>query len=151
MDAVTYPDKAVIGFISNHIIPLRVPYDHQPLAQEFKVHWTPTLVSLDLDGKEHHRTLGFLPPEELIPSLMLGIGKTYFDLGQFAEAIEILDKVVTEHARSDSAPQAIYFRGVAQYKHTHDPKKLRLAYDRLAADFPNDEWAKRARPYSLIT
>jgi len=151
MDAVTYPDKAVIGFINNHIIPLRVPFDHRPLAQEFKVHWTPTLVSLDLDGKEHHRTLGFLPPEELIPSLMLGIGKTHFDLGEFSEAIEHFDKVITEQARSDSAPQAIFFRGVAGYKHTHDPKSLRLAYDRLAADFPNDEWAKRARPYSLIT
>ncbi|MBM4327544.1 MAG: hypothetical protein FJ118_10320 [Deltaproteobacteria bacterium] len=151
MDAVTYPEKAVIGFVSNHVIPLRIPSDQRPLAQEFKVSWTPTLVTLDTDGKEHHRTVGFLPPEELIPSLMLGIGKTCLDLGQFNEAIGQFEKIVTEHARSAAVPEAIFFLGVARYKHTKDPKNLRLAYDRLIADFPNDEWAKRARPYSLIT
>jgi hypothetical protein len=36
------------------------------------------------------------------------------------------------------------------YKSTHDPKPLRASYDKLAAEYPDSEWAKRAYPYRLI-
>ncbi len=79
MDAVTYPNAAVIEYIEQNLVPLKVPHDQQPLAGDFNVKWTPTLVVLDQEGKEHHRTVGFLDPEEFIPSLLLGIGITHFD------------------------------------------------------------------------
>ena len=77
MDAVTYPDSGVISFISDNLIPLRVASDAKPLSDDFNVKWTPTLITLSPDGKEHHRTLGFLEPKDLIASLLLGKGK-YF-------------------------------------------------------------------------
>jgi len=79
MDAVTYPNDGVIEFIQKHMIPLRVAFDAKPLSIDFNIKWTPTLIILDADRKEHQRTVGFLPPEELIPSLMLGIAKSHFD------------------------------------------------------------------------
>jgi len=150
MGAVTYPDAKVIQFISDVLVPVQVLFDHKPLAERFKLVWTPTLITLDTDGQEHHRTVGFLPPEELIPSLLLGMGKSHFERDEFAEAIARFEKLLKEFPTSRSSPEAAYFLGVAGYKNTHDPKHLRVAYDRLKAEFPNSDWAQRATPYSLI-
>jgi len=37
----------VIDFFTQHVIPLQLPHDHKPLSDEFRVKWTPTLVTLD--------------------------------------------------------------------------------------------------------
>jgi len=150
MDAVTYPNEGVIEFIQKNMIPLRVAYDAQPLATDFNLKWTPTLITLDADGKEHQRTVGFLPPEELIPSLLLGIAKSYFDRERFGEALAALDKLLKGYPKGDSAPEAIYLRGVCGYKSTHNPKPLKEAYEQLQAKYPSSEWTKRAYPYRLL-
>ncbi len=150
MDAVTYPDAKVIGFINENMIPLRIPFDAQPLSKDFNVTWTPTIVTLDPGGKEHHRTVGFLAPEELIPSLLLGIAKSYFETDRFNEALEKLAKLLAQYPKSDSSPEAIYVRGVCGYKSTDDPKPLKEAYEKLSAEYPSSEWTKRAYPYRLL-
>jgi len=150
MDAVTYPNQEVISFISENMIPLQVLFDAQPLSTDFNVKWTPTLVTLDTDGKEHHRTVGFLAPEELIPSLLLGMAKSYFETDQFNEALVNLERLLEQYPQSDSAAEAIFLRGVCRYKSTHDPKPLKEAYEQLTADYPASEWTKRAHPYSLL-
>nr|MBF0223374.1 hypothetical protein [Desulfobulbaceae bacterium] len=64
MDAVTYPQEAVIQFIHQNVVPLRVGSEEQPMAKDFDISWTPALLIIDKNGKEHHRTVGFLEPEE---------------------------------------------------------------------------------------
>jgi tetratricopeptide (TPR) repeat protein len=150
MDAVTYPNPMVIEFIQKHMVPLQVNYAAQPLATDFNIQWTPTLITLDFDGKEHHRTVGFLSPQELIPSLMLGIAKCHFDWERFEEAIANLEKLLAEYPRSDSAAEAIFLHGVSRYKKTHEAKPLKEAYERLLKDYPSSEWTKRASPYRLL-
>ncbi|MGA9116239.1 MAG: tetratricopeptide repeat protein [Bacteroidota bacterium] len=150
MDAVTYPNKVVTEFISRFMIPVKVRYDHKPLSVDFKVRWTPTLIVLDKEGAEHHRTLGFLRPGALIPSLMLGVGKTHLDLGEPKQAVSKFDELLAKYPKSDWAAEAVYFRGVALYKSTNDPKRLKEAYERLSAEYPNSEWAERAEPYRLL-
>jgi len=150
MGKVTYPDPRVANFISENMIPIQVLYDVQPLATDFNVKWTPTIITLDANGKEHHRTVGFLPPEELIPALLLGIGKSYFENEQFDQAISSFDKLLKDYPKSDAAPEAVYVRGVSRYKSTHDAKPLKEAYERLQARYPQSEWTKRAYPYRLL-
>lgn len=150
MAAVTYPDTKVIDFISNSMIPVQVLFDAQPVSSDFNVKWTPTLITLDPEGNEHHRTVGFLSPDELIPSLLLGIGKTHFDTDRFDEAIDALEKLLKEYPQSDAAPEAIYVLGVSRYKSTKDPKPLKAAYEKLQAEYPESEWTKRAYPYRLL-
>lgn len=150
MDAVTYPDQRVARFIAENLIPVRVSYDHEQLSKQFNVKWTPTLITLDSDGQEHHRTVGFLSPEDFIASQLLGIGKTHFENGAFDKAISTFDELTGSYPRSSYAAEAIYLLGVARYKSTHDPKPLRGAYERLSHDYPDSEWAKRAYPYRLI-
>jgi outer membrane protein assembly factor BamD (BamD/ComL family) len=120
------------------------------LSTDFNVKWTPTLVTLDSQGKEHHRTVGFLSPEELIPSLLLGIAKSFFETDRFKEALQNIDRLLAEYPKSDSAPEAIYLRGVCRYKSTKDPKPLKDAYEKLNAEYPLSEWTKRAYPYRLL-
>ena len=150
MDAVTYPDAAVIDFISDALIALRVPSDSKPLSDDFNVKWTPTLITLGPGGQEHHRTVGFLEPRELIARLLLGEGKYFFDNDKFPEALKALEKILADYRNTDAVQEAIYLRGVNQYKNTGDPLPLKAAYETLSKDFPEGEWTKRAYPYRLI-
>ena len=150
MDTVTYPEKQVVEFLSAHFIPLRIKSDTKPYATDFNVKWTPTLVTLSPEGTEHHRTVGFLGPGELIPSLLLGEAKYHFDNDCFDAALKSLEQLTQQYAKSDNAAEAIFLTGVCQYKRSHDPKPLKAAYEQLAARFPDSEWTKRAYPYRLL-
>ncbi len=150
MDAVTYPTESVVQFITENLIPVRIPSDSEPLATKFMIKWTPTLIVLDWNGKEHSRTVGFMTPEELIPSLLLGIAKTYYDLDMFDETLANLERVIQGYPQSGAAPEAIFYRGACGYKSTHDPKPLKQAYEKLQAEYPQSEWTKRALPYRLL-
>jgi thiol-disulfide isomerase/thioredoxin len=150
MGALTYPDPAVTQFLADQVVPLQIMFDHQTLASKFAVKWTPTLVVTDAKGVEHHRTVGFLGPEEFVPSMMLGIGKAHFDLEQFPEAVSFLESLMSRFPGSASTPEAIFYLGVARFKHTNNPAPLKEAYDRLSRDFPDAEWTKRAYPYRLL-
>ena len=150
MGAVTFPDTRVITFINQNVVPIRLPHDHKPLADQFQIKWTPALVTLDTEGKEHHRTVGFLSPEELIPSLLLGKAKIDFDHENFAKAVVTLEDLLKDYPKSTAAPEAIFLRGVCLYKSTHNPKALKEIYDKLSKNYPDNEWTKRASPYRLI-
>ncbi|MFZ2447109.1 MAG: hypothetical protein WAW37_12185 [Syntrophobacteraceae bacterium] len=150
MDAVTYPNPKVIDFLQNKVVPLQLKSDAQPYAADYMVKWTPSLLVIDGDGKEHHRILGFLPPVELIPSLLLGLGKARFNHDRFAEALECFEQVITEYAYSSSAPEAVFLKGVAMYKSTHQPGHLKDAYNLLQVRYHYSEWARRAYPYWLL-
>lgn len=150
MDAVTYPDEKVIEFIENNLIPLRVAFNTQPLATQFNLKWTPTLIILDPEGKEHERIVGFLPPDELIPTLFLGIAKVYFDLEKFDDALEVIEKILNQFPASSVVPETIFLKGVCGYKSSHNPKHLKEAYEQLQIKHPQSEWAKKAYPYRLL-
>ncbi|WP_012646178.1 tetratricopeptide repeat protein [Geotalea daltonii] len=149
MGAVSYPNSNVIDFVTSRMIPLQVPADGQ-VAKDFRVGWTPTIVVLDLYGKEHQRTIGFLPPEELVPSLLLGLGKADFDNGDYNDAILRFNEVLSSHRNSGAAPEALYLTGVSRYKTSHNAGNLKETYQRLAAEYPASEWVKRASPYNLL-
>lgn len=149
MGAVTYPNQHVAEFVMSRMVPVQVQ-SNSPLADEFNVKWTPTVAVLDYYGKEHHRTVGFFPPEDFIPSLILGMGKIDFDTDQFNNAIIHLDRLLSDYPKSRAAPEAIYIRGVSRYKASHDPRYLKETYEKLQAEYPTSEWTQRAQPYSLL-
>ena len=150
MDAVTYPNRKVIDFLQNKLIPLQLGANDEPYASDYGVKWTPNLLIIDAEGKVYHSAVGFLEPLEFIPWLLLGMGKASFGKDNFKEALECFESVNTEYSFSCSAPEAIYFRGVSQYKSTHQPEGLKKACRILQERYPGSEWAKRAYPYWLI-
>jgi len=149
MDAVTYPNESVVEFINEYLVPLRIAPDH-PVAEDFTIRWTPSLLLLDKDGKEHRREVGFFEAEELIPFMILAIGNLKFNQREWSEAIANYEQLLAKYPKSDVAPEAVFQLGVAHYKNSNDPKPLRQAYDRLIAEYAGDSWAKRAYPYRLI-
>ena len=150
MDAVAYINPAVITFIMENLVPVRLQASDPVLAPKFKVRWTPSLLILDGEGTEHYRTLGFYPPQDLIPSLLLGMGKAKFNQPDRPAACGYFERVVADHPTSSLAPEAIYLNGVSRYIESHDVKNLTGIYDRLLAEYPNSPWLTRADPYRLL-
>jgi len=150
MDAVAYIDPAVISFVNDTVVPLRLPASDKVLGSRYKVKWTPTLLILDGDGTEHYRTLGFYPPQQLIPSLLLGIGKAKFNLPDRVAAGAAFARVIDEYPHDSLAPEAVYLLGVTRYIESHEVTHLIALYDRLAAEYPESPWVTRATPYSLL-
>jgi hypothetical protein len=150
MDAGTYPNQEVVRFIRENMIPMRLLHDQQPLAGRFRITWTPTLILIDAQGNEVYRNEGALGPAGLIPALMLGIGKEKSHSGHYDEAVTYFDQLVAKYPKSEEAPEAIYYRGIARFKSTKDIKAMKEAYTQLYAAFPANPWTRKAQPYSTL-
>lgn len=150
MGAVTYSNQKVTEALNEKVIPLQLPYNAEPRATDYRVKWTPSLFIIDPDGLEHHSWVGFLPPEEFIPFLTLGIAKAYFNQDRFTEAMGEFQRIIAESPQSGAAPEAVYLRGVSRYKSAHTIDGLIEAYEKLHAEYPSSDWAQRAEPYRLL-
>ena len=75
---------------------------------------------------------------------------SHFVRDEFESALSCYEKLLAEYSASDSAPEAIFQRGVTLYKSNNDPKSLKKAYERLEDKYPESQWTKRAYPYRLI-
>jgi hypothetical protein len=150
MDEVVFPDNDVANFLTDRMVPLRAQIGAKTLASDFRVVWTPTLIILDYYGKEHQRTVGFIPQDEMVATLLLGIAKVGFDNDQFNEAVIQLNTLLNGYPQSAVAPEAVYLRGVARYKSSHSAGALKEAYQQLKAEYPESKWTRRAEPYTLL-
>ena len=108
------------------------------------------MIILDPDGGEHHRFIGFESPEDFIGQIMLGNGKAAFNSDNFEQAIQCFNELLVRYPKTDAAPEAQYYLGVAKYKASHDSKQLKLGLEVLQRDYPNSEWTKKAQVYALI-
>jgi hypothetical protein len=146
MDTVTYPDPRVAQFIAGHFVPAKVRVKESPrLVEDYLVGWTPNVVIADDQWKVHYRVEGYLPPEEFLAHLSLGIGKCWLNRKQFNQGRERFEEVARRHAGTDAGAEGLYWLGVAQYKQSHDPAQLRPTWQRLAQEYPESEWATRTR------
>ena len=150
MGAVTYPDERVAKFISLNFVPVQIQTSNQAMMQRFSVSWTPTLLVLDADRREHYRAVGFFNPDDLIATMETAKGRWALDTDQLPEARALFEEVISCYPDKDAAAEALFFLGVAKYKLSHDPKPLRETYDQLTAKFPQSTWTKQADHYRLI-
>jgi hypothetical protein len=150
MDAVAYIDPKVISFINSNVVPLRLQASDPVLGPKYRIKWTPSLLILDADGTEHYRTLGFYPPEDLIPSLLLGMGKAKFNQPDRPAALKYFDKILADYPKNSLAPEAVYLKGVSSFIESHDVSQLIDIYDRMKAEYPDSPWLTRADPYRLL-
>ena len=107
MDTVTYSDSRTVEFVNRFVIPFRANTQlFGNLAGSYGIQYTPTVLTLDGDGREHNRTVGFMDAKEFIPSLMLGVGKTDFSNNLIKRAIAMLDMLLIEYPMSRVAAEA---------------------------------------------
>lgn len=76
----------------------------------YRIKYTPTVVVADGEGKEHHRAVGFLRPEELIPALLLGMARAHFNHERFGKALETLERALHGYPASQIAGEAELLR-----------------------------------------
>jgi len=150
MDTVTYPAENVTNFVNKHMIPLRINVNTDSVLKYYHYFWTPSLAILDSNGIEIQRTIGFLGVDEFIPNMLLGLGKVRLNAGEYNAAMIPLKSIKETFQKSNAVPEAIYFSGVALYRSTNDPSKLKEVYEELLEDYPDNAWTKRAYPYRLL-
>jgi hypothetical protein len=116
--------------------------DFRRLGERYGAQWTPTILLLD-GGVERHRIEGFLPVEDFLDQLGLGLGRIRFARGEFAEAERAFREVASRHPDGDAAAEAVYWAGVSRYKATDDASALRETGERLRDSYPGTPWAKK--------
>lgn len=146
MDTVTYPEPRVAHFLNQYFIPVKVRIKEDPkLAGQYLVSWTPNVVLADAQGRIHHRVDGYLPPEDFLACLALGVGRYLLNRERFAQAAERFEEVAQRHQGSDAGAEALYWLGVARYKQSDDVAQLRPSWQRLAREYPNSAWTRRSQ------
>jgi len=134
-----------VKFISERFIPVKIHIKERPQDfGRFKAEWTPTLILSEADGTERFRFSGFLPENDFLAQLQLGLAKAAFSRGKFEEAQRGFDAVASQYPQSDAAPEAVYWSAVSQYKATGKPEPLQQGGKRLKEKYPQSEWAKKS-------
>lgn len=144
-----WPDERVARLVESSFVPVRVHVREQ--AQEFQKHgerygaqWTPASLVIDADGTERHRVEGYLPADDLLAQLSLGLGQAAFARSDWKSAEQRFREVAEKYPSSDAAPEATYWAGVSRYKATSDAAALRDTNRRLTEKYAGSTWARKA-------
>ena len=136
-------------FVEANFVPVRVHVrqqaaDFKRLGERYGAQWTPTILILDPEGVEQHRIEGFLPADDLLDQLMLGLGHGAFKHQKWSEAERWFTEVTNRHPDGDAAAEAAYWAGVARYKATGDPAALTSTATVFSEHYQDTPWAKKA-------
>jgi hypothetical protein len=149
MGAVTYPNQEVVELINTRFIPLKFESTtDQKKFEAFNVQWTPTIIIYDHNRKEHHRTTGFLSPEDFILEMKMGLARREYDLQHFSEATDAYRQILQAYPKTSAAPEALYFSGVCNYMASHDPSHLKHTSKELQQLYPKSDWTKKAQVWT---
>jgi len=144
-----YSDPRVIDFIQQHFTPVRVHVrqnadEYKRLGSRFNAQWTPTTLIVDSEGNERHRVEGFLPADDFLAQLSLGLAHSAFARGSFQEAEPLFRDVVDTYPNTDAAPEALYWAGVSRYKGSGDAAALGETARAFSTRYTGTSWAKKA-------
>lgn len=143
MDTVTYPDPTVVSFLSERFVPvhMHVAEQEQALAP-YALPWTPGLVVLDADLRQHRRMIGYHTPRDLVAELSLAWLTEAVTRGAFEEARERA-RAAAERCKGDPEreAEARYYDVAAEYKLTGDG--LKRGWSALVDAFPGTTWARK--------
>jgi TolA-binding protein len=144
-----YADPQVARYLSEHLETVRVHVrdqkdEYKRLSERYNAQWTPTVLILDADGQERHRIEGFLPTDDFLPQIALGLAKSAFQRQDYDEAERRYREIVDRFPSSDAAPEALYWAGVSKYKATGDPSALGATATAFGQRYQDTAWAKKA-------
>jgi len=144
-----YADPKVASFIDQGFIPVRVHVREQAdafkqLGARYSVQWTPAVLIVDEGGEERYRLEGFLPANDFLAQLKLGLGRAAFARSDFDEAERLFRDILDAHPDTEAAPEALYWAGVAKYKATGDAAALAGTYQEFQTRYKDTSWATKA-------
>lgn len=141
-----FPTARVSEAITANFVPVNAHIKEQPpqVFERFGIQWEPTQLWVDPSGAERHRTVGYLPVEDFLPQLELGLAKVHFGREQFDEAAKRFRSVYEKDSATAAAPEACYWAGVSAYKATGRREPLSEAAQLLKTKYAASDWAKKA-------
>ena len=144
-----YTDPRVVQLIAERFVPVRIHVKHNAeeykrLGARFGVQWTPTVLVVDQHGEERHRIEGFLPADDFLGQLTLGLAQSAFARGEFGDAEPLFREVVEHYPQTEAAPEALYWAGVSRYKGANDATALAHTAREFATRYQTTSWAKKA-------
>lgn len=148
MDTVTYPNEQVAQYLGEHFLSARFnmaePEAIKALVRDYRPQWTPTFIFLDHHKIEVRRVVGYLPPGEFVPELIMARANAALLNGKAADAFALFRTVAEQHPEANVAPEALYYAGVAGYRRDGKPDELRVQWNMLREKYPHSTWWTRA-------
>lgn len=142
-------DDEVSTFINENFLPVEAHIKEHPVYfHRFDTVWTPTVLIMDSDGDERWRIEGYLPKNEFRPQLETGLARVAFMRKQWADAEQRYARVVEFYPDTSAAPEAVYWRGVSQYKRTNDHTVLGGVAEQFNEKYQDSVWAQKASVWS---
>lgn len=147
-----FQNDAVIRVVERETAPVMINVDEsKALADKYCVEWTPTIVIADEKGEELERCVGYLPPEDLIPQIMVSTALADFHLGRLDEAIGEFEQLIDQYPKSEFAPEAEYFLAVSKFRKDGDMTVLSEICTTLTDKYPDSIWAKKGSIWAHLT
>jgi thioredoxin-related protein len=144
-----YTDPRVKEFVGERFVPVRVHVrenreEFQRLGARYSAQWTPAILIIDPEGQERYRIEGFLPVEDFLGQLELGVAHAAFKRNAYDQAERLFREVAEKHRQTDAAPEGLYWAGVSKYRATNDPGSLKATAQILTDRYPDSTWTKKA-------
>lgn len=144
----TFRDPAVVDQILERFIPVRIHlFNDRAIAREWQVFWTPTVLFADRSGKVRYRSVNYLPAGDFLDVMDIGEALSAMRWRDYETSIGRLRDVETRHPDGAFTPEAIYWRGMAEYfRDGNNGETAKRVWAEIRERFPDSEWAKR-QPY----
>ena len=142
---MTYPDSCVSSAINEYYVPLQINVDENTeLVDRYRVLWTPNIHFMAPEGNVFYHIEGWLPPSEFSALLMVAHAHLFMEQKDFVKAESLFQTVWDKYPQSQFAPEALYYRGVARYKVSHDGGSLKEGWLTLQRFHPQSTWSIRS-------
>jgi hypothetical protein len=116
--------------------------ENQDAFARFGAQWTPTILIMDRDATERHRIEGFLPADDFLAQVRLGLAHAARVRGDFDDAERRYREL--SGGEGDVAAESLYWAGVSRYKSTNDASALGETAQAFGTRFTDSAWAKKA-------
>ena len=140
---------SVVDSINDHFVPLVFEVSEMPkFAEHYNIEWTPTFIVADMGGHEHYRWEGYLPEDDYLAHVTMGLARLALKKGEYKEAERRLDEMLIKFPLSDLAAEASYYLGVAKYRGSQDSNWLLRTYEEMKTRYPDSVWTIKASVFT---
>ncbi len=110
------------------------------LATRYMQVWTPTIHLLLADGRSVHEHIGYLPPDEFLAELELGVAKSHLKRRDYGVAADWFERIRDRRPTSHVAPESAYWAAVARYNESGQKDGLLKGWRALRLRYPDSVW-----------
>lgn len=139
-----FSDPDAESLISEKFVPLMfLTFTDKEATEAFNINWSPSLVVLDENGKEHYRSYGRQDGGNLRATLLNALGRADFNRKRYKSAIKYFDEVIDTLQDSSSIAEAYYWKG-ACYDKLGDMATTAKIFTLIADKYPDTHWGRAA-------